>query len=172
MPKALGQAGDLLSWALGWLWWSFRVALGWLWWSLGVALVEPWGGFKVALGSQWGAYRLAINTLWGGFVVALMWLFVILRSSFFAPVWLWTALPHWMLDVRCWMLGVLHKHRRPRPSERSGWANPPPSPHHPLTIASPEPRRSTSVPWTEVLRRGSGEAPARFPGRSGPGLGK
>jgi hypothetical protein len=38
---------------------------------------------------------------------------------------------------------------------------------HSLTGASPEPRRSTSVSLTEVLRRGSGEAPARPAGRSG-----
>jgi hypothetical protein len=43
-------------------------------------------------------------------------------------------------------------------------------PAHP-SIASPEPRRSTSVPGTEVLRRGSGEVPARPAGRSGAGLG-
>ena len=38
------------------------------------------------------------------------------------------------------------------------------------SIASPEPRRSTSVAHTEVLRRDSGEAPVRPAGRSGAGL--
>src|ERR1035441_10324958 len=50
----------------------------------------------LALGSYWGGFGVALGCLSLGYQQALRWL--------------WAALPHCMLDVRCWMLGVLHKH--------------------------------------------------------------
>jgi hypothetical protein len=66
-----------------------------------------------------------------------------------------------MLDVGCWMLDV----RRPRPPKGQSLAPPPPPQSRSIPAdraqVSPETRRSTSDRRSEVLRRVSGESPAR-----------
>jgi hypothetical protein len=54
--------------------------------------------------------------------------------------------------------GTCQTAERPGVFLLSCWEAIPPIPHRTIPGTSPEPRRSTSVPGTEVLRRGSGEA--------------